>query len=67
MQDGVMRIVIIPLLASVILHVIGFIMTGFAYTSLFLLFPAGLYSLLSIGLWQGINRVQTACLVKNFD
>ena len=63
MQDDVMRLVIIPLLASVILHVIGFIMTGFAYTSLFLLFPAGLYSLLSIGLWRGINWVVWVTLI----
>ena len=58
-----MRLVIIPLLASVILHVIGFIMTGFASTSLFLLFPAGLYSLFSIGLWRGVNWVLWVTLI----
>ena len=58
-----MRLVIIPLLASMILHVIGFVMTGFASTSLFLLFPAGLYSLLSIGLWRGINWVMWVTLI----
>jgi hypothetical protein len=63
MQDDVMRLVIIPLLASVILHVIGFIMTGFASTSLFLLFPAGLYSLFSIGLWRGVNWVLWVTLI----
>ena len=67
MEDGANRIAIIPFIASVILNVIGLIMTGFASTSLFLFFHAGLYSLLSIGLWRGINRVQTACLIKNFD
>jgi hypothetical protein len=63
MEDGVTRLVIIPLLASVILHVIGFIMTGFASTSLFLLFPAGLYSLLSIGIWRGVNWVLWVTLI----
>lgn len=58
-----MRLAIIPLLASVILHVIGFILTGFASTSLFLLFPAGLYSFLSIGLWRGINWVAWVTLI----
>lgn len=58
-----MRLAIIPLLASVILHVIGFILAGSASTSLFLLFPAGLYSLLSIGLWRGINMVAWVTLI----
>lgn len=58
-----MRLAIIPLLASVILHVIGFIMAGFASTSLFLLFPAGLYSLLFIGLWRGIIWVVWITLI----
>lgn len=58
-----MRLVIIPLLASVILHVIGFIMTGFASTSLFLIFPAVLYSLFFIGLWRGVNWVLWVTLI----
>lgn len=58
-----MRLAILPLLASVILHVIGFTLSGFASTSLFLLLPAGLYSLLSIGLWQGINWVAWITLI----
>ena len=63
MEDCPTRIAIIPLLASVTLHVIGFITTGFVSTSLFLLFPAGLYSLLSIGLWRGINWVMWVTLI----
>ena len=61
-----MRLAILPLLASAALHVVGFVLTGFASSSLFLLFPALLYSLLSIGLWKGITWVAwvtLACMV----
>jgi len=58
-----MRLAIIPLAVSAALHLLGFVQTGFASTSLFLLFPAGLYSLLSIGLWRGVTWVAWVTLV----
>ena len=58
-----MRLAIIPLIASAVLHVIGFALAGFATTSLFLLFPATLYSVLSIGLWRGVTWVAWLTLV----
>lgn len=61
-----MRYALIPLLMSAILHVLGFILAGFAYESLFLLFPAVLYSLLSIGLFRDmawVAWVTLACMM----
>lgn len=61
-----MRYAIIPLLMSAILHVLGFILAGFASESLFLLFPAGLYSLLSVGLLRNmawVAWVTLACMI----
>ena len=61
-----MRYAIIPLLMSAILHVLGFTLAGFAPGSLFLLFPAGLYSLLSVGLLQKmiwVAWVTLACMI----
>ena len=48
-----MRFAIIPLIISAVLHVVGFILVNFAETSLFLIFPAVLYCVLSIFLLRG--------------
>jgi len=58
-----MRLAIIPLIASAILHLIGFALAGFVSSSLFLLFPAALYSVLSVGLWRGMTWVAWVTLV----
>lgn len=58
-----MRLAIIPLIVSAIFHVIGFALAGFATTSLFLLFPAALYSVLPIGLWRGTTWVASVTLI----
>jgi hypothetical protein len=58
-----MRYAIIPLLTSAILHVLGFALVGFASESLFLLFPAVLYSLLSVGLLREISWVAWVTLL----
>ena len=58
-----MRLAIIPLIASAILHLIGFALAGFVSFSLFLLFPAALYSVLSVGLWRGMTWVTLVCMV----
>lgn len=54
---------IIPLLFSAVLHVLGFFLVGFASDSLFLIFPACLYSLLAVGLWRGVTWVAWVTLV----
>ena len=48
-----MRFAVIPLIVSAALHVVGFILVNFAETSLFLIFPAVLYCVLSIFLLRG--------------
>ena len=48
-----MRFAVIPLIVSAVLHVVGFILVNFAETSLFLIFPAVLYCVLSIFLLRG--------------
>ena len=58
-----MRFVVIPLIISAALHVLGFVLVGFAYESLFLIFPAMLYCLLSVFLLRGNNRVAWLTLV----
>lgn len=61
-----MRYATIPLLMSATLHVLGFTLAGFASESLFLLFPAGLYSLLSVGLLRNmawVAWVTLACMI----
>ena len=61
-----MRYAIIPLLMSAILHLLGFALAGFPSGSLFLLFPAGLYSLLSVGLLRDmawVAWVTLACMI----
>ncbi|MEL6238342.1 MAG: hypothetical protein AAFQ90_07080 [Pseudomonadota bacterium] len=50
-----MRYAIIPLIVSAVLHVLGFVLVDFAQDSLFLLFPAGLYCLLSVFLLRGVT------------
>jgi len=65
-----MRFAVIPLLVSAALHVTGFTLEEFASESLFLLFPAGLYSLLSVGLLRGMNWVAwitLACMVGGIN
>ena len=52
-----MRFAVIPLIISAALHVLGFVLVGFAYESLFLIFPAMLYCLLSVFLLRGNNWV----------
>jgi hypothetical protein len=52
-----MRFAVIPLIISAALHVVGFAMMGFAHGSLFLIFPAVLYCLLSVFLLRGNNWV----------
>ena len=58
-----MRFAVIPLIISAALHVLGFVLVGFAYESLFLIFPAMLYCLLSVFLLRGNNRVAWLTLV----
>jgi len=61
-----MRYAIIPLIISAALHMAGFALTGFATESLFLLFPAGLYCLLSVFLSRGVTSVAwltLACMI----
>ena len=61
-----MRHASIPLIISAILHVLGFALEGFSSESLFLLFPAGLYCLLSAFLLRGITWVAwltLACMI----
>lgn len=58
-----MRYAVIPLLVSAVLHVLGFGLTGLASGSLFLLFPAGLYCLLSISLLRDITWIAWVTLV----
>ena len=58
-----MRFAVIPLIISAALHVLGFALMGFAYESLFLIFPAMLYCLLSVFLLRGNNWVAWLTLV----
>ena len=48
-----MRFAVIPLIISAALHIVGFILVNFAWESLFLIFPAILYSVLSVFLFKG--------------
>jgi crotonobetainyl-CoA:carnitine CoA-transferase CaiB-like acyl-CoA transferase len=58
-----MRFAVIPLIISAALHVLGFALVGFAYESLFLIFPAMLYCLLSFFLLRGNNWAAWLTLV----
>jgi hypothetical protein len=62
-RDCAMRYAVLPLLLSAVLHLLGFALTGFASESLFLLFPAILYSLLSVGLLRDMVWVTWVTLV----
>jgi hypothetical protein len=58
-----MRYAAIPLLASAVLHVLGFALVGFAEESVFLLFPAALYCLLSVGLFRELTLAAWVTLI----
>ncbi|MEL7100027.1 MAG: hypothetical protein AAGM84_14470 [Pseudomonadota bacterium] len=58
-----MRHAIPPLLFSAVLHVLGLALSGFAVSSLFLLFPAALYTVLCVGLWRGVTAVAWIALI----
>ena len=57
-----MRFAVIPLIISAALHVLGFASVGFAYESVFLIFPAMLYCL-SVFLLRGNNWAAWLTLV----
>lgn len=48
-----MRFAVILLIVSAALHVVGFILVNFAWASLWLIFPAVLYCVLSVFLFRG--------------
>ena len=58
-----MRVAVIPLIISAILHVLGFVLMGFAQESVFLVFPAGLYCILATLLLRGVTAVAWLTLV----
>ena len=61
-----MRLAVIPLIISAILHVLGFVLMGFAQESVFLIFPACLYCLLAALLMRGMTMIAwltLACMV----
>jgi hypothetical protein len=61
-----MRLAVIPLIISAILHVLGFALEEFAHESVFLVFPAGLYCLLAAFLMRGMIVVAwlaLACMI----
>ena len=58
-----MRFAVIPLIISAALHVLGFALVGFPYESLFLIFPAMLYCLLTVFLVRGHNWIAWLALV----
>ena len=58
-----MRFAVIPLIISAALHMLGFALMGFAYESVFLVFPAMLYCLLSVFLLRGNKWVAWLTLV----
>ena len=58
-----MRLAVIPLIISAILHALGFVLVGFAQESVFLVFPAGLYCILATLLLRGVTAVAWLTLV----
>ena len=61
-----MRLAVIPLIISAILHVLGFGLMEFAQESVFLLLPAGLYCIFATLLLQGVTAVAwltLACMI----
>ena len=61
-----MRFAVIPLIISAALHVLGFILVDFAYESLFLIFPAVVYCVLSVFLLRGSKRATWLALLCMF-
>lgn len=62
-MNDAMRYAIFPLVVSTVLHLLGFILAGFVLESVFLLFPAVLYSLLAVGLFRNMIWVAWVTLV----
>ena len=58
-----MRLAVIPLIISAILHVLGFVLMGFAQESVFLVFPACFYCLLGAFLMRGVTVIAWLTLV----
>ena len=58
-----MRFAAIPLIISAALHVVGFMLVNFAWESLFLIFPAGVYCLFTPFLLRGNRGVAWLTLV----
>lgn len=58
-----MRFAVIALIISAALHVLGFILVDFAYESLFLIFPAVVYCVLSVFLLRGSKRATWLALL----
>ena len=58
-----MRFAVIPLIISAALHVLGFILVDFAYESLFLIFPAVVYCVLSVFLLRCSKRATWLALL----
>ena len=52
-----MRLAVIPPIVSAILHVLGFVLMGFAQESVFLIFPACLYCLLAALPMRGMTMI----------
>ena len=58
-----MRLAVIPLIISAVLHVLGFVLMGFARESVFLIFPACFYCLLAALLLRGMTVIAWLTLV----
>ena len=58
-----MRFAVIPLIISAVLHIVGFILVNFAWESLFLIFPAVIYCVLSVFLLRGSKRATWLALL----
>ena len=58
-----MRLAVIPLIISAILHVLGFVLMGFAPESVFLVLPACFYCLLAALLMRGMTVIAWLTLV----
>ena len=58
-----MRLAIIPLIISAILHALGFVLMGFAPESVFLVFPACFYCLLAALIVRGMTVIVWLTLI----
>ena len=58
-----MRLAVTPLIISAILHVLGFVLMGFASESVFLVFPACFYCILAALLVRGMTVIAWLTLV----